>query len=121
MRDFIGTNFVPKSRNGAENAKSAEHGKDPKHSRETGTNGTCITKSFPTPEDVKPFRKAGPRRRSNRGKEETEFTSKTPGSRNKSRGRKSQRESKENTKRRCKREQKVKQNGRYFPVSTPVR
>ncbi|GBN47550.1 hypothetical protein AVEN_100997-1 [Araneus ventricosus] len=34
----------------------------------TGTSGTCITKSFPTPEDVRPFQKAGPRKRSNRGR-----------------------------------------------------
>ncbi|GBO18574.1 hypothetical protein AVEN_205071-1 [Araneus ventricosus] len=32
-----------------------------------GTIGTCITKSFPTLEDVRPFQKAGPRKRSNRG------------------------------------------------------
>ncbi|GBN93897.1 hypothetical protein AVEN_269442-1 [Araneus ventricosus] len=36
----------------------------------TGTSGTCITKSFPTPGDVSPFQKAGPRKRSNRGRKE---------------------------------------------------
>ncbi|GBM95103.1 hypothetical protein AVEN_137446-1 [Araneus ventricosus] len=34
-----------------------------------GTSDTCITNSFPTPEDVRPFQKAGPRKRSNRGGE----------------------------------------------------
>ncbi|GBN38758.1 hypothetical protein AVEN_49478-1 [Araneus ventricosus] len=36
----------------------------------TGTSGTCITKSFPTPEDVRPFKKQG------QGKEVTEVEEK---------------------------------------------
>ncbi|GBL82556.1 hypothetical protein AVEN_263650-1 [Araneus ventricosus] len=33
-----------------------------------GTSGICITKSFPTPEDVRPFQKAGPRKSNNRSR-----------------------------------------------------
>ncbi|GBM68951.1 hypothetical protein AVEN_24357-1 [Araneus ventricosus] len=46
----------------------------------TGTGGTCIAKSFPAPEDVRPFQKAGPRKSSYRGrkKRQTSILTDTP-------------------------------------------
>ncbi|GBM44096.1 hypothetical protein AVEN_75909-1 [Araneus ventricosus] len=43
----------------------------------TGTSGTYITNSFPTPEDVRPFQKAGPRKRSKK-KRQTSILIYTP-------------------------------------------
>ncbi|GBM66602.1 hypothetical protein AVEN_73217-1 [Araneus ventricosus] len=44
----------------------------------TGTSGTCITKPVSTPEDVRSFQKAGPRKRSNGGLEKWQKLAEAP-------------------------------------------